>query len=211
MENLIRRLAQIPTAPISDIMRRAGMGTGTMHSSMKPVWDGAEVCGPAFTVHTYPGATAGCDLALQHAKPGDVVVVAAGGITEVIVWGEIYSAWAKQNGLGGTVIDGAARDIGGIREIGYPLFARAVTPGGATADDTQSQLQIPVACAGVVVQPGDLVRGDENGVVVIPAGNAAEVVERAEALARKEARMVELLRAGVDPPDAARQCVEEGL
>jgi 4-hydroxy-4-methyl-2-oxoglutarate aldolase len=166
------------------------------------------VCGPAFTVRTYPGATHGCDLALAQARPGEVVVLAAGGYTEVILWGEIYSAYARQLGVGGTVIDGAARDLSGIREVGYPVFARAATPRGGTFDNRQSETQLPVSCAGVVVRPGDLVRGDETGVVVVPAEIAESAIAGAEALARREARILALLRAGVPLAEALRQSAQ---
>jgi len=210
-DDLVGRLSRLSTATLSDVMRRSGMDPGTMHSSMKPVWEGAQVCGPAFTVRTYPGATRGSDLALSQAGPGEVVVLAGGGYTEVILWGEIYSAWARQKGLGGTVIDGAARDIAGIRQVQYPVFARAITPRGGTADNDQSQSQIPVSCAGVLVRPGDLVRGDDLGVVIVAPESARDVITRAETLQRREARLFELLAQGTPFEEAARTCTEEGL
>lgn len=209
--DLLTRLSSLPTPALSDVMRRKGLDPHTMHSTMKPVWLGASVCGPAFTVRTYPGATHGCDLALEQALPGDVLVIAAGGYTEVIMWGEIYSTMAWRKGLSGTVIDGAARDITGIREVGYPVFARAVTPRGGTGDSTQSETQVPVACAGVMVRPGDYVRGDENGVVVVPVETAEEVTEAAEALLQKETRTLELLHADMPVQDLQRVLEEEGL
>lgn len=209
--DILPRLAAIPTSALSDVMRRMGRDPSTMHSAMKPVWAGASVCGPAFTVRTYPGATHGCDLALAQARRGDVIVLAAGGFTEVILWGEIFSTCAHRLGLGGTVIDGAARDVVGIREAGYPVFARGITPRGGTFDKEQSETQIPVSCAGVVVHPGDLVRGDETGVVVVPAALAVEVVARAEATRRREARMLELARAGTPMAEIRGIIVAEGL
>jgi regulator of RNase E activity RraA len=208
--DLLTRLASLPTAALSDVMRKMGLDPGTMHSSMKPVWEGAQVCGPAFTVRTYPGATHGCDLALAQAAPGDVVVLAGGGYTESILWGEIYSTAARQRRLGGTVIDGAARDLRGIAQVGYPVFARAVTPRGGTFDDRQSQAQVPVSCAGLVVRPGDLVRGDEVGVVVVPIERAAEIIDQSVAVTRREARIVELLLEGAALDAAVRICTDEG-
>ena len=206
--DLLARLATVPTAALSDVMRSRGLDPNTMHSSMKPVWEGAEVCGPAFTVRTYPGATKGCDLALSQARAGDVVVLAGGGYTEVILWGEIYSATAKQIGLGGTLIDGSARDIAGIREVRYPVFARAVTPRGGTGDNRQSEAGVPVSCAGVVVNPGDLIRGDENGVVVVPKEIAEEIIAEGEKVHARETRILELLQAGVPLSEAWRRASE---
>lgn len=208
---LTSRLKGLPTAILSDAMRRLGLDPGTMHSSMKPVWDGADLCGPAFTVRTYPGATHGCDLALNQARGGEVLVLAGGGYTEVILWGEIFSTCAKLRGLAGTVIDGAARDVSGIRECGYPVFARAVTPRGGTFDKEQSETQVPVSCAGVVVHPGDLIRGDETGVVVVPERHVAAVLTWAEGARKREARMLELARSGTPMAEIRRIVVAEGL
>ena len=208
---LVSRLQGLSTAILSDALRRLGRDPGTMHSSLKPVWDGADLCGPAFTVRTYPGATHGCDLALSRAGAGDVLVLAGGGSTEVILWGEIFSTCAKSRGLAGTVIDGAARDVAGIRELGYPVFARAVTPRGGTFDKDQSETQIPVSCGGVVVHPGDLIRGDETGVVVVPMRDVTAVLAWAEAAGKREARMLELARSGTPMAEIRRIIVAEGV
>lgn len=210
-DKILERLSKLSTAVLSDSQRRMGRSPGSMHSTMKPVWQGAEFCGPAFTVRTYAGATHGCDLALERAAAGDVVVVAGGGFTEAVLWGEIYSAAARNKGLAGTVIDGAARDVRGIQDVGYPVFARAITPCGGTADETQSETQIVVSCAGVVVRPKDFVRGDEMGVVVVPAEDAPVVVAAAEATEVREARMLELMSSGATLKESARLCAEEGL
>lgn len=204
--NVCARLRDLPTSALSDAMRRMRLDPRTMHPDMKPVWPGAEVCGPAFTVRTYPGATYGCDLALAQAAPGDVIILAAGGFTDVIMWGEIFSTCAQRLGLGGTVIDGAARDVAGIREVDYPVFARGISPRGGTFDKDQSETQLAVSCAGVVVHPGDWIRGDETGVVVVPADRAVDVLTHAEAHARKEVRMLELARNGT-PMAEIRQII----
>lgn len=210
-QTLPHRLRALPTSALSDAMRRMHIDPGSMHPSMKPAWSGAEICGPAFTVRTYPGATYGCDLALAQAHAGDVLILAAGGITDVILWGEIFSTCAKQLGLGGTVIDGAVRDVGGIQEIGYPVFARAISPRGGTFDKDQSETQIVVSCAGTIVRPGDWIRGDETGVVVVPAGQLEAVLEQSEAIKRKEARMLELARAGTPMAEIRRLIASEGF
>lgn len=200
------RLRALATSALSDVMRRMRLDPRAMHPDMKPVWAGAEVCGPAFTVRSYPGATYGCDLALAQARPGEVIILAAGGITDVIMWGEIFSTCAQRLGLGGTVIDGAARDVAGIRDVCYPVFARAISPRGGTFDKDQSETQLAVSCAGVVVQPGDWIRGDETGVVVIPSDRTGEILDQAEAHACKEVRMLELARSGT-PMAEIRQII----
>ena len=106
------------------------------------------------------------------------------------------------------MIDGAARDIAGIRELGYPVFARAVTPRGGTGDSQQSETQIPIQCAGIVVHPGDLVRGDSDGVVVIPAALASEIITETEAFHAREERILKFLREGVPLGEACRRAAE---
>lgn len=205
------RLRGLPTCTLSDAMRRMQIDPGSMHHSMKPAWDGAELCGPAFTVRTYPGATHGCDLALAQAQAGDVLILAAGGYADVILWGEVFSTCAKQLGLAGTLVDGSVRDVDGIRQLGYPVFSRGISPRGGTFDKEQSETQVIVSCAGVVVRPGDWIRGDETGVVVVPANRIDDVLNRSEAICRKEARMLELARAGTSMAEIRRIIASEGL
>ena len=189
----IERYRALTTAQVSDALFRLGTKQGTMDAGIKPVVPDVKAVGPAFTVKTYPGATYGSELALEHAQPGDVVVIDGEGFGRSILWGGIYSARAAKKGLAGTVIDGAVRDIDDVRELGYPLFARYVCP-RAGAFEQQAEMQIPITCAGAVVNPGDLVIGDTMGVVAVPKGRIEEVLVKAEEIREKEERIMAELR-----------------
>ncbi len=189
MPPIIDRFRKVSTAQVSDALFRLGTKCGTMDAGIKPVVADVMTVGPAFTVKTYPGATYGSELALQHAKPGDVVVIDGEGFDRSILWGGIFSARAVQKGLAGTVIDGAVRDIDDVRELRYPLFARHVCP-RAGAFEKQAEMQIPIICGGTIVNPGDLVVGDIMGVVVVPQARIEEVLAKAEEILDKEEKIL---------------------
>ena len=188
-ENLAPRFRDVSTAQVSDALFRLGTKRGTMDAGIKPVSPEMKLWGPAFTVKTYPGATHGSDLALQNARPGDVIVLDGEGFDRSILWGAIFSAMAKKKGIAGAVIDGAVRDIDDVQAMGFPLFARWVCP-RAGAFEKQAEMQIPIVCGGVVVNPGDLVIGDLLGVVVVPADRTEEVLAKAEEIRAKEDRIL---------------------
>jgi 4-hydroxy-4-methyl-2-oxoglutarate aldolase len=152
---------------------------GCMTSDMKPVWSGAFLCGPAVT-------SLGADwrirsMAADLAEPGDVIVLAAGGVKECACFGDMTATCWKSKGIEGVVIDGAARDVARLRTLAFPVFARAVTPRNFhyPAGLDHGAVNVPVVCAGVLVEPGDIVLGDDDGVVVVPRRIASEIVEAA--------------------------------
>ena len=175
------RLEALPVANIGDAMDRLYM----MHSAIKPVWKGAKVVGTAYTVFTAQGDNKEVHVALDAASEGDVIVVAAGGNTERAIMGELMAGRAKANGLAGIIIDGAIRDAEDIGEIGLPVFAAATTPAGPYRNGPGLS-QVPVAAAGVPVLPGDIIVGDSDGVIAIPAARLEEVLQGAEAKFAKE-------------------------
>jgi 4-hydroxy-4-methyl-2-oxoglutarate aldolase len=154
---------------------------GCMATEVKPVWSGALLCGPAITC-------LGVDwrirsMAADLAEPGDVVVIAAGGITESACFGDMTATAWRSKGIQGVVIDGAARDVVRLRALGFPVFARAVTPRNFhyPAGLDHGAVNVPVVCAGVAVEPGDIVIGDDDGVVVVPQRIANEIADAATA------------------------------
>ena len=175
--DLIGRLAELPAANIGDAMDRLGIAD----SAIQAIWPGARLAGPAFTVRTRPGDNQGIHRALQHARPGDVIVVAGGGDESRALLGELIGERAINLGLAGFALDGAARDAEALREIGMPVFARAITPAGPYKNGP-SRLGTPISFGGVPVLPGDVIIGDSDGVVVIPREQAAAVAEAAEAV-----------------------------
>ena len=153
-----------------------------------PLDPGQRVVGRAFTVAFSPihEDQPPPENYLWDVQPGDVVVLAANGVTEYSVWGGKRSFDALQQGAAGVVIDGAYRDVEEHRELGFPVFGRSATPMGLRGRFMPTDRNIPVTLCGVVVSPGDVIVADDSGVVAVPAGNAAEIVEASGRIVAKE-------------------------
>lgn len=191
MDDSLRRIARIPTAILSDALGRLG----TMGAAIKPVTPGRQMTGIAHTVRCFPGDYLTLLKALAEAREGEVLVVDGGGVQEAALLGKLMAVEARRKGIRGFVIDGAVRDLRGLEQVRIPVFARAVTPRVGTAEHLQ-ETQVPIICGGAPVQPGDVVHGDEDGVVVIPAKRAREVLLRALEITRHEAGVVQKLKHG---------------
>jgi 4-hydroxy-4-methyl-2-oxoglutarate aldolase len=192
-----RELADISTANISDALFRMGIKDRTMRAQIKPVDPSMHIAGPACTAWAYPGGTHASELALDAAEPGQVIVLDGKGYLEAVLWGEIFSYMATAKGVAGTVIDGAVRDIDGVAELGFPLFAAGITPAAGTAD-TLGEANVPIQCGGVVVNPGDWVFGDLLGVVVVRPDELENVLDWCRQIAEKEAGMIEDAKARIE-------------
>ncbi len=190
-QDLVKQFFGIPTGNLSDAMGKKG----NMHSSIKPVYPSAKMAGIALTMTCPPADNLTIHKAMYMAPAGSVLVVNAGGYTEAGPFGAIMSLACKIRGLAGVVIDGGCRDVEEIEELQFPLFSRGGSPGG-TVKETLGSIGVPIQCGGVVVVPGDIVVGDRDGVVVVPAGFATEVLEKARAIIDKEVKVRELLRQG---------------
>ncbi len=156
---------------------------------------GSPLCGVALTVSARPGDNLMVHKALEVGGPGDIVVVTTNGNTTSAVFGELMCRSAAAAGLGGIVVDGAIRDVDALREIGFPAFSRTVSPGGCDKDGP-GEINVPIACGNTAVMPGDLLIGDEDGVVVVPREDAAEVLERVRALEAREVKRVAAIADG---------------
>jgi len=175
-------LAQISTANLSDAMHRRGVLAG-----LRPVTPGVKLIGPAFTVRAAPGDYAKPVEAIDHANPGDVIVVEAGGVGPA-VWGEMASRSAINRGLAGVVIDGALRDSADIQALKFPAFSRLICP-NAGEPRGLGEIAVPITIAGEIVQPGDWILGDDDGVVRIPQDRAAEWANRGMEWCERENRV----------------------
>jgi 4-hydroxy-4-methyl-2-oxoglutarate aldolase len=180
--DLLQRLAEFPTAAISDAQR----GLGTIRPAIRSMVPGAKLIGPAHTVKCYPGSIITVHKALLEAQPGDVLVVDGEGDDRGALFGELMTLQAKANGLAGIVIDGPLRDRYAVAESGFPAFASCVNPRVGT-NRRVGETQIPITCGGTVVRPGDIVIGDDDGVVIVPIEQLQATVDAAEAIKRKEA------------------------
>jgi 3-hexulose-6-phosphate synthase/6-phospho-3-hexuloisomerase len=192
-EHLVDAFMKVSTANISDAMHRTGELRG-----LKPLWVGQpgelKFAGPAVTVRTYDGDWSAPVRAIDHAKPGDVIVIdACQG--EIAVWGELATNSCRSRGVVGVVIDGAVRDIDDIRHMKFPLFARNFTP---TAGEPKGfgEINAPIEICGRKIEPGDWIIGDESGVVAVPKNLAMEMANRAIDVNEKENRIREEIQRG---------------
>ncbi len=200
---LLDRFRRVPSANIGDAMGRLG----AVDARIKPVWPGATVVGSAFTVWTRPGDNQGIHAALEQVQQGDVLVVNGGGDESRALIGELIGGKARLRGAVGFVIDGAVRDATGLQEYGVPVFARATTPAGPYKDGPHL-LQARIAVGGVVVSPGDVVVGDEDGVVVVPLAQAEAVLAAAERKQADEQRTRDRIEAGLASSSSERRTAE---
>lgn len=180
------------TSDISDLLNRMY----TMSSEIHNVINDLPIVGSACTVKVFPGDNLMVHKALDIVKPGDVIVVDASGCRSNAVLGDLVASKAKHRGVAAFVIDGLVRDLPAMREVGLPVFARGVTPVGPLHRGP-GEINYPVSCGGIVVNPGDIILGDMTGVVVVRRDFADDVLMRA--FAQKEALLgyVDNIRRGV--------------
>ena len=183
--DLARQFLDVPVANVSDCMSRMTAGG----ARLRPMHGGGRMAGPALTVKTRPGDNLMVHKALQLAVPGDVIVVDAGGDLTNAIIGEIIVGDAMLHWLGGIVINGAIRDAGALRAGDFPVFAAGVTHRGPYKDGP-GEINVPIAIDGMVIEPGDLVIGDDDGLLCVPYAEAANLLAAAQAKQEVEARMV---------------------
>lgn len=191
--DIIKGLTRCSLGSLHEVMGR----TGAMDSEIKPLDFGMKMGGPAITAVCTVGDNLAMHRALALAKPGDVIVVNAQGVRNAS-WGEMVTISAKARGIAGVVIDGNVRDTSAIRKMKFPVFARAVSVAGSLKE-TMGAVNIPIQCGGIVVFPGDIVIGDDDGVVVVPKKMALDVLQRARERDKKEKELVKKLRQGKTP------------
>ena len=187
---LIARFRAVPVANVSDCMARMTAAG----PRLRPLHAGGGMAGPALTVKVRPGDNLMLHKALDMAQPGDVIVCDAGGDLTTAILGDLMLNYGRMRGIGGLVIHGAVRDIDSIRASDLPLYAAGVTHRGPYKDGP-GEINFPIAIDGMVVMPGDIVLGDADGVVCVPAGDATAVLEAAEAKQAAEGREMEAILA----------------
>ncbi len=189
---LVERFRDMPVANIDDNMSRIA----AVDTAIEPIGKG-QLLGTAFTIRVPQGDNLMFHAAMDLAQPGDVIVIDAGGFTDRAIFGELMATYCRSRGIRGIVCDGAIRDRGGLSVMeNFPVYARSATPNGPYKNGP-GEINVPVVIGGKVVHPGDIIVGDEDGVIIIDPEIAEEIADATLAVEKKEA-------------DIMKHIVEEG-
>jgi 4-hydroxy-4-methyl-2-oxoglutarate aldolase len=168
---------------------------GAMLHTIRPIYPGIKMCGTALTVRCQAADNLTLHAAIAMAQPGDVIVADVGEALEAGHWGEITTVAAQHRRVAGLVINGGVRDIASIRQRGFPIFSAGISM-KATVKATPGYINHPILCGGVVINPGDVVLGDDDGVVVVAREQAEAVLAGARQRTEQEAGVMQRLEAG---------------
>ncbi|MFD3582699.1 4-carboxy-4-hydroxy-2-oxoadipate aldolase/oxaloacetate decarboxylase [Streptomyces sp. NPDC058683] len=207
--DLVERLGTYSSATVHEAQGRLG----ALSSKIKPVADTMSLCGPAFTVRCAPRDNIMLQVAIAHARPGDVIVVSAGEYAEAGSFGDVLANACVAKGLGGLITDTGVRDTRELRDLGFPVFSLGVSIKG-TVKETVGPMAEPVLVGGEVIRPGDVVRGDADGVVVVRREDLADAVRLSQERVDAETAYIAAYRSGksvIEVSDLAAVLEAKGL
>jgi 4-hydroxy-4-methyl-2-oxoglutarate aldolase len=184
-------LSRIPTATIYE----AAGKWGDVEPSIRPIVDGVRLAGPAFTVKAMPGDNLVIFRAIDEAPPGSVLVIDAGGTDRATIWGGTSTIACVAKKIAGCATNAAVRDVAEIRALRFPVYAAGINVRG-TVKSHPGWIQAAISLGGIPVKPGDLVIGDEDGLVIVAAERAQEIADKAMERRRAEEERDERLRRG---------------
>ena len=189
---VVKRLGALGASTVHEAYGRFGL----MKPYLRPVWAGGEAAGTAVTVLAQPGDNWMLHVAVEQCRPGDMLVVGCTADNTDGMFGDLLATSLKARGVMGLVIDAGCRDVKSLKEMGFPVWSKAISAKG-TVKATLGAVNVPVVCAGINVHPGDAVVADDDGVVVIRRQDAAEVLVKAEKRAADEDGKRKQLASGV--------------
>lgn len=187
-KQLVKGLGQFATTILSDAMEKCQ----TMHSEIKPVYPIERICGPAVTARSIVADYLTPVAAIDYTQPGDIIVIDVKGYKDAAIWGDLAANSCRLKEVAGVIIDGAVRDSDGIKKNGVPHFSRSVTPNAGDCS-VLGDINIAIQCGGVVVNPGDIVVADNDGVVVVPKSKANLILEKAKGQVDAEKQLFDLM------------------
>jgi 4-hydroxy-4-methyl-2-oxoglutarate aldolase len=188
----VEKLSRFGVATVHEAMGRVGL----MHPYMRPIYPSAQACGPAVTVLLQPGDNWMMHVVAEQLQPGDVVVAACTAENTDGFFGDLLATSFRARGAKGLIIDGGVRDVKDLTEMNFAVFSKAISAKG-TVKATLGSVNIPVVCAGALVNPGDVVIADADGVVVVPGATAQQAADAAEAREANEEEKRAKLASGV--------------
>jgi 4-hydroxy-4-methyl-2-oxoglutarate aldolase len=206
---LVDQLSKYSSATIHEAQGRLG----ALSSTIKPVDRDMSFCGPAFTVRCAPRDNLMLQVAIAHAQAGDVIVVSAGEYAEAGSFGDVLANACQAKGIAGLVTDTGVRDTQELRRLGFPVFSYSVSIKG-TVKETIGPLNEPVLIGGEIVRPGDVVRGDADGVVVVRREDLTDAIRKSQEREDAEAGYIAAYRSGksvIEVSDLAAKLAAKGL
>ena len=213
----------IPTIPTETVTRYEKLSVATVHEAqgrvgllspeIRPVKAGLKLVGRAVTVFATPGDNVMIHVAMEQCEPGDVMVVAVNSRSECGYFGDLLATLMQARGIAGLVIDSGVRDLADLRQMGIPVFSRCISAQG-TVKETLGDVNVPVVCGGQVINPSDLIIGDDDGVVVVRRHELDSVAQKSEAREEKEATIRAKYRdgtLGLDMNNMRQRLLDMGL